>query len=362
VLHTLKGVVSASPGHPTGVAIRFVNPSRLESTHMTTQIALTGLVLYHPLIEIWSGTVRVHRDDDLAQAAEHLPPSTIVSDGRKRLVRKETLRTLLAIRKRVDRLLHSKGFTFMGGIAVPESRCQEIEDQLPKLEVEFAQALDVLCANLQKEQASLRDEFPEWADMLKRSELSEQVVRSRCSFRVVPLRVAPPDSSISASAAKRFDSIAGAALPVLLKDVAADAEVIYRDSFKGKSRVSAKTAAMVERLVEKLQAFSFLDPRVAPMSSALLANMQSIPSTGYLSIPETASVVMVLNTLSDPETLLEQGASFIPTVIDDSVLGLNQTDDLFDDSTGVAIQTPVVHAAPAARSAQQASPGYALNF
>lgn len=302
-------------------------------------VALTGLVLYHPLIEIWSGTVRLHRDDDLKEAREHLPPSAIVSDGRKRLVRKEALRTLLAVRKRVDRLLHGKGFSFMGGIAVPESRCSEIEAELPKLEQDFNQALDVLCGNLESEYQALRNEYPEWSTMLARSALDEKVVRSRCNFRVVPLRVAPPDSSISDAAANRFNSIAGAALPTLLRDIAGDAEWIHTNSFKGKGRVSAKTAQVVRRLVDKLSAFSFLDPRVGPMSAALHNLMRSMPSTGYLSIPETASVVMVLNSLSDPEGLITYGVASIPTDIADELLA--GTPDMFFPDAQQVTDAPV---------------------
>lgn len=312
---------------------------------------LEGLALYHPLIEIWSGTVRVKRTDDLKAAEDLLPPSEIVSDGRKRIVRKDPLRPLLAIRKRVDRLVRSHGFPFMGGIAVPESGCADIEAKLPELEKEFQEAVDSLCTDLFDEYEQLEQEHPNWAAMLHKSRLSQSDVRSRCRFDVVSHRVASPDPATSASAARRFHKIADAALPTLLQDVSAAAAKILRDSVRGKSRVASKTAAMVTRLVGKLDTFSFLDPRVDPMSKALNNLMATIPTSGFLDPVQTATIASVLNTLSDPETLIEQGAAAIDNSLDpQSELG-DHDPDLFSTSAGTDSdgesddepQQPIIH-------------------
>lgn len=296
--------------------------------HNNTTV-LHGIALYHPMIEIWSGTVRVQRAEDLKDASDHLPPSALVSDGRKRIIRKEPLRPLLAIRKRVDRLLRTAGFPFMGGIAVPETACAHIEAVLPELEKEFLAAVDSMCQNLGTEYALLEEEYPEWAEMLNKSRLGDVSVRARCRFDVVSHRVAAPDANQSPGAAKRFNKIADAALPTLLEDIGNNAETIYKDTVKGKGRISSKTGAVVKRLVEKLSAFSFLDPRVDPMASALANQLQNLPSTGWLSPMETAMVASVLNTLSDPETLIQQGAAAIQTTIDPQLL---LGDDADDDS------------------------------
>jgi len=315
--------------------------SRLEihtMIHNNTTV-LHGIALYHPLIEIWSGTVRVKRLEDLKDASDHLPPSALVSDGRKRIVRKEPLRPLLAIRKRVDRLLRGAGFPFMGGIAVPESACALIESKLPGLEKEFQEAIDDMCHDLTKEYELLEEEFPAWSTMLQKSRLSEVDVRSRCRFDVVSHRVAAPDVTASPSAAKRFNKIVDAALPMLLQDIGNTADSIYEDSVRGKGRVSSKTAAVVKRLVEKLGAFSFLDPRVDPMAIALSNQLQNLPQSGYLTPVETAMLASVLNTLSDPESLIQQGAAAIQTSIDPRIIHFVEetdpaiTSDMFAGAT-----------------------------
>ena len=301
--------------------------------HNNTTV-LNGIALYHPMIEIWSGTVRVKRMEDLIDASDKLPPSEIVSDGRKRIVRKDPLRPLLAIRKRVDRLLRTAGFPFMGGIAVPETACANIEALLPQLEAEFLTTVSNMCRDLGDEYELLEEQFPEWAKMLRKSRLSGAEVQSRCRFDVVSHRVAAPDATQSASAAKRFHKIADAAFPTLLQDIARDAEEIYEKSVKGKGRLSVKTAAVVKRLVDKLGAFSFLDPRVDPMAQALSQQLQDFPATGFLSPVETAKVSSVLNTLSDPESLISQGAAAIQATVDAHVFDvvgddLPVSDDMF---------------------------------
>lgn len=276
-----------------------------------TTTVLEGLVLYHPMIEIWSGTVRIRRSEDLADAESHLPPSELVSDGRKRIVPKDPLKPLLTVRKAVERLLKGPGIPMMGGVAVPETMASVVEAELPKLEAKFNEAVDDLCSGLLGSYQKLEEAWPGWAPMLRKSRLSEADVRARCRFDVVALRAAAPDASRSVGAAKRFDRIATAALPKLLEDIAARAEEILEESFRGKGAVTQRQLAPVRRLVEKLETFSFLDPRVAPMAGSFGNQLAGMPKTGPLNANHTATVVTVLKTLADPDLMLTHGSSAI---------------------------------------------------
>jgi hypothetical protein len=276
-----------------------------------TTTVLEGLVLYHPMIEIWSGTVRIRRKEDLVNAESHLPPAELVSDGRKRIVPKDPLKPLLTVRKAVERLLKGPGIPMMGGVAVPETLASEIEAELPKLETKFNDAVNDLCAGLTASYQKLENAWPEWAPMLRSSRLTEAEVRSRCRFDVVALRAAAPDASHSAGAAKRFDRIATAAFPKLLEDIAARADEILEESFRGKGAVTQRQLAPVRRLVEKLETFSFLDPRVAPMAGSFSNQLAGLPKAGPLNATHTATVVTVLKTLADPDLMLTHGSAAI---------------------------------------------------
>lgn len=271
----------------------------------TTNIG--GLVLYHPIIEIWSGTVKVRRDVDLADASSSLPPPEIISDGRKRLVPTDPLKPLLNVRKGVERLLKGVGFPFMGGVAIPESETSHVEAELPKLQQAFSDALDDLCANLDLWYARLEAQHPQWQGLLRASRLTPSEVRSRCKFDIAAFKAAMPDASASREASQRFGRFAEAAFPDLLKDIAGRAQAMLDTSFSGRVEVTQRQVTPVRNLVAKLDTFGFLDHRVTPMADALAAQLTLIPATGPLDPAQTSMVVSMLKTLSDPEAILANG-------------------------------------------------------
>lgn len=281
--------------------------------HNNTAV-LNGITLYHPMVEIWSGTVRVKRSEDLKAANDHLPPAELVSDGRKRIVRRDPLRPLLAKRKQLDRLLRSVGFPFMGGVAVPDVKAAMVDSKIAEIETDFNNDRINLCNALADEYDLQEEKYPEWAEMLRSSRLDEASVMSRCRFDVVSHRVAAPDATVCPGAAQRFSKIADAALPTLLKTIAADAENILEESVKGKGRISTKTVNVVRRLVDKLDTFSFLDPRVDPLAQALHTQLGSLPSSGYLSGSETVILRSILTAMADPEDAILQAAAIQSTI------------------------------------------------
>lgn len=273
-------------------------------TNQTT--SLTGMVLYYPLIEVWSGTVKVTRETDLAAAKGDLPPEDLVSDGRKRVIAKDPLAPFLAIRKRVERLLGHLGIRLLGGYAVPVESTSEIEAELPKMEKEFLDARDELVANLGLHYMNWEVAHPSWTDMLKRERPDENVVSARCAFHVGCIRAESPDGSTSAAAATRFTAIANSALPTLLQETADQAEKLL-EHFTGKVSCTQKSVNSVRRLVDKLEAFAFLDQRVRPMVDVMQAQFNRLAKTGPIDALGTTSLLWVLKQLADPETMLQHG-------------------------------------------------------
>lgn len=273
-------------------------------TNQTT--SLNGMVLYYPLIGVWSGTVKVTRETDLASAKANLPPEDLVSDGRKRVIAKEPLAVFLAIRKRVERLLGNLGIRLLGGFAVPVESTAEIEAELPKLEQEFLSARNELIADLDLHYLNWEVMHPGWADFLSRERPKASVVEARCAFHVGCIRAESPDISSSAAAATRFNAIANAALPTLLQETAERAEKLLGE-FTGKVSCTQKSVASVRRLVDKLDAFAFLDQRVRPMVDVMQSQFNRLAKTGPIDALGTTTLLWVLKQLADPETMLQHG-------------------------------------------------------
>lgn len=273
-------------------------------TNQTT--SLDGMVLYYPMIEVWSGTVKVSREQDLAAAKADLPPADLVSDGRKRLISQEPLRPFLAIRKRVERQLGSHGIRLLGGYAVPVSATAEIEAQLPELEREFLEARADLIANLDRHFGDWEEAHPGWSDMLHRSRTDPLTVESRCCFHVGCIRAETPDATTSAGAASRFHAIANSALPTLLQETADRADELLTE-FKGKVSTTQRAVTAVRKLVDKLGTFSFLDQRVRPMVDVLEGQLNVLPKTGPLNANATTMLFWVVRQLADPQAMLDHG-------------------------------------------------------
>ena len=284
----------------------------------TSSTALDGLVLYYPIVNIWSGTVMVSRETDLAAAKDQLPPEDLVSNGRKRIVDKAVTAPLLAMRKRVERLLKEHGAPMMGGVGVPACASATVEAGLAEIEASFYEHVETICQNLSARYLEHETLHPGWEEMLRRSHLTEDDVRARCRFDVVAIQPSAPTSS---GAESRFGRFAEAAVPQILEDLAKRADKLLTDTFKGRVKATQRQLGAVQRLIEKLSNFSFLDPRVNPIAQSLDAQLAAMPATGTLTYSETATVKTVLKTLADPEFILAQG-----TATDDDSTDATDTD------------------------------------
>lgn len=296
----------------------------------TTQQVLSGLVLFNPAIEIWSGTVKVRRNEDLESAKAYLPPSSLVSDGRKRLIATDPLRPMQAVRKAVERLLKQHGIPLMGGYAIPEDIAEDVMKELPKLRKTFEDAVDQLALNLTDwyDRFEQLPEHAEWSELLNRARLTETDVRSRCGFHVAVYQVASPDPATSPLASKSFGDISASAFPKLLEDIADQATLIYEEAFAKASRVQQRSVDRVRKVVDKLETFSFLDPRVGPMADGLQQQIRNLPHQGALTAAETASVVGLLSVLMNPALLLKQG-SITPS--DQEFASTSPVDEVLED-------------------------------
>jgi hypothetical protein len=269
---------------------------------MEKKIDMGRLVV--PSIEILTFTVPVNREVDLPEAKGSMPSRRIISDGRKHIAPPHATNGLHAVRKKLERLLSKNLARFLGGYFGPDFRVEEAMQAVPEIETSWHEALDDMIARLPALYAEQEDEAgPQWAEMLRRARLSEDQVRARCRFSVSQVAIARIED-----VAGLFGDIADAAFVAVLKDLASDARRIKRDSFEGRTEVLASSVAPVRALVDKLNSFSFIDDRVAPMADAFCSQLSLAPKAGRLSRSETALVLGVLGQLEDPEALLESGA------------------------------------------------------
>lgn len=286
-------------------------------TTTTTTMPAEQLVIISPRIEIWSGTVKLERDTDLASINGQLPPKELVSDGRKQLIPAASLAGMYNVRKQIERTLKAEGFAGLvgGGIAVTAKKADEFLAGLSTFEQAFEQAREALIANLTAHYAAQESVFPAWATMLRSARLTAKQVRTRCKFGISVFRLSPPDADPASRSNQLFNEMMGSALPTLMQDIAGEAEKLAA-RFKGRSCVKQAQVLPVKRLVEKLKGFAFLDPRVQPIAAGLTSVLDSLPLTGALNAGQTACCVTVLKQLMDPVSIIAHGVGVIEHVGD----------------------------------------------
>lgn len=272
------------------------------------QNPLQGLVLVTADLRIWSGGVKLTRDEDLSSVRDKLPPTGMVTDGRKNLVKPSALAPFHAIRKRLERLLSRQGFRLMSdAFAIPESEIDQVVLEIDAMEKEFNDLVPVFLSDLPKHYREQAEEFPDWKDQLKAGELAANAIQARMRFGVGIYKIAPPDPDNADSRLNRqYTNVVNGVVPALLSDIAGKASDLLKGPIGKKLVCTQAHHTQVRKLVERLSAFSFLDHRVGPSADALSSMLGCIPLNAPLSAGDTAVLRVVVEQLSDPETILQE--------------------------------------------------------
>jgi hypothetical protein len=271
---------------------------------------LQGLVIFTADLRIWSGGVKLTREEDLSTVKHELPPIALVTDGRKYLVKPAVLAPFHAIRKRLERLLSKRGFRLMAdGFAVPESESEQTIAEIDALEREFADLVPEFLSKLPSYYEELIGEYPAWRDVLERGRLSDATVASRLKFAVGVYKITSPDpDNVHSPLNRQYTNVINGAVPALLNDVAEKAQALLKGPIGQRVCVTQAQHSSVRRLVERLNAFAFLDYRVGPAADALMGMLGCVPQTGPLSAGNSAVLKIVVESLSDPDTVLQEYA------------------------------------------------------
>jgi hypothetical protein len=300
---------------------------------MTSNISLNGVVMVRPLIEITTGTVALNRSVELASVAGELPPNTVVSDGRKRILSSRRLSPLFNCRRAVERLLEREGAPFLGATLVPQHRLADVEARIAEVEKEFRKELDALANELPVAYQEWEDAYPEWAALLQTNRLAPAELKQRCRFKVAYFKPEPPDEDVG----DRFAESMQEAVPAVLHDAAAEAERLLTGFCTGRESVTQKVVNALQRLLGKLSGFSMLDPRVQPSVDGFRAVLEGLPRTGKVTGRDFTVLTAVLRQIADPHRILEHGERLFANAKSGQTLLDLDLDEAAPDATPAAV-------------------------
>lgn len=304
---------------------------------------LSDAIVVACLIDVWSGKITVIRDQDLDDTARtNLPPHAIYSDGQKQIINPKVLAKLETPRRMAQRDLVSLGFRSPLGYIIAPQREQELYDRLEVRRQEFEAGKQDIIQNLAQYYDEWERENPGHEAFLRRKRPNASEVDLRCRFDFAVYRVMPVESE---HGQQRFEAVAQATVPSLVRDIASNAGSILKSSFAGKARVTQRQLGAVRDLVAKLKGFSMFDPRVLPSAQALEAVLSKLPHTGPLDPMETTIVGSMLRSLSDPDEVLAISARQFLAGVDtdtdeDDTSSASQADQSEQDEAPDAPQLP----------------------
>lgn len=311
----------------------------------TNNQALSEITLFHPLLEIWSSSVTFDLRD-VKSISSDIPPKELISNGRMFLIpqgksangRSSLLSQLTSIRKGVERTLSGHGIRLMGGYAIPNSQVSAVLQDIADANKEFDQLVDDLINEVPRLYELQIQNYPEWESQLRAAQLSPACIRSRCCFDVAVFEVSSPKNP---QATRMFNNSTSGLFDDVLKDMAANARQIMQTTFTNRGKpITRKALRPVNRIIEKLDTFTFIDVRLVPMVEYLRDTMNSLPKLGNLSDNDIGRVIAMLTTITSPADFITFGTGTpiapaqLPLVQDAHVVSDNEPeiDDTEDDS------------------------------
>ena len=285
---------------------------------MNTDITvLKSLVAVRLDVAIWSARRKLTAADF---GSTHLPPEKLASLGSKKICDPDALKVFATLKGRAVSLLDRIGVRFLGGWAVPESRVKDVIEGLRSIEQEYLRAKSAFLAHYDDAVRRWIAENPGWEDLIKRSVVGIDTVRSRIGFGWQVFQVAPPKKSSRAfGQGSLIDEVTNLG-DTLFGEVAKAANETWAKTYAGKTEVTQKALSPLRTLRAKLAGLSFVEPRVSPVVDLLDAAFGQLPDKGPI---DGASLVMLQGLvclLRDPQALAEHGRMMIEGRSSDAIL------------------------------------------
>lgn len=284
---------------------------------MTTQNVLNQVYAVNLQVSIWSAKTKLKAED--FEHAE-LPPGDLASLGTKRVCDPNALRIFGTLKSRAVNLLDKVGLRFLGGWAVPQSKAQEVNQQLDEIAQEFHQAKAEFLKKYDHSVQAWIKSNPGWEQIIANSVVSKSYVSSRIGFSWQLFKVTAPADDQDPVAGGLTDAL-GQLGDTLFEDVARTAAEAWKKSYDGRSEITRKALAPLKHIRKKLTDLSFVEPLAAPAAELVNTALHCIASRGPITDETLNMLKGVLGLLMDKDQLRQfaQGVQDGTVQVDDEI-------------------------------------------
>lgn len=227
---------------------------------------------------LWSGRAKLRRED--IPDADKLPPDELASLGSKRLFDPAKLRPFGALKSRAHSLLEKNGIKFCGGYAVSHDKIDALNAALQDIWIEFEQAKQDFCNNYSTEAQEWLDRHPDWADILRNAMPLPHEMPHRFHYSWQMFKIDPATTNYIAQGNDSHDNIYEMG-ETALAEICQMAKEIYERTFADKVELKGKSFLPIKRLIDKVDAVSFVHPRLLSIREMLTSALNLVESSHY---------------------------------------------------------------------------------
>lgn len=293
------------------------------------------LVVVMPEFHQWTGAVVFRPEDFDIGEGGNLPPEDVTASlGAKKICDPALLRGFSQLKSRAERLLDENGIAYCNGYAIPINKSRGVLSQLDKIVDDYEDLRERFLMSYDLYVEDWASQHPEFADQIRRGKKSRQEVGRSISADYKVVQVYPfnkDDEAYAAEAAELTDT--------LYESTVKMADQLYKDSFQGRSEVTARCFGVLKRIREKLDGLTFLDNSLRPIVQMIDSTLRAIPPSGPYrgeAFYRLQSLVLILadaqriRDLTEVKTLMKKNF-YEPLNNTNQVTNANLFDHLDDD-------------------------------
>ena len=261
----------------------------------------------------WSGACVLKEEDFRLGVGGTLPPEQVIHDlGSKCICNPDHLKVFSTIKRRAERLLSNHGVPFMGGMAIPLEKSQEVLSELNVIAGDYNRARDSFIRDYDYQLETWLAQNAEFETQLRQAVLSKAEVERRIYGRFYVFKVAPLASiasdvgssveikngstDVSVQTFLQSEESLG---DTLLDEIAKEAQALYLRVIAGRQSMMVKNLDHIRKWRERLKGLQFLDNRIGALVDDIDSMLVGMPPAGRLDGEAFYRVSTMVLALSD---------------------------------------------------------------
>ena len=268
-----------------------LSPHEMTSDATNAVAALDNLTVLSLTMPVWSGT-KVMTPSELNAAGGTALPSSLVTNGGKKVIDPKHLNPFMACRRKAHRLLGSLGVAFAGGYAIPNQNADVAMQKLELIITEYEWAQAEFLANYTANIEDWIAKNPGYEGLLRAGVLTESEVEKKFGAYYTTLKLSTSTTRDRDRAGKLVEDLGTRALDEVSKDAAE-----YARGILTKPEVSRRGLGRIRQLRDKLYGLGFLSSAITPVVKLIDDVLVKMPDKGDLTgadASEWKALVMLL--------------------------------------------------------------------